>query len=224
MKKIIFALFTLLPLCVFASKPKIRQNNFCPGVNGQKIYMETVDSYFIIPDSDLSWKGIGTTTISDYYGTTGCMVVYAARKHDKKTAEWAKQQQSIIMNGKNNGKVYGTETFGRTNGTSGPGSLNFAFLGTLIIEQYNHQYRCANIIIGQGNTSPYNDWWVYSNYVPNSGYPSYDIQCTDITDPNNLVPAYFKPETINYAPGRSITAGPGVQTYHMNFVLENSYN
>lgn len=99
------------------------------------------------------------------YGVTSLLIeVYASRKGSVEVAQWAASQQSAIMNNYNKGKVYAKSS---TNSIDdAPYKLNFAFIGDLKINYAGTDYTCYNVIIGQGHSGAYNNWWIYSNYWP----------------------------------------------------------
>jgi len=41
-----------------------------------------------------------------------------------------------------------------------PGKLNFAVYGDMVVKGHNGSVKCRNIVIGQGHTGTFNNWWI----------------------------------------------------------------
>ncbi|KTD00101.1 hypothetical protein Lgee_1099 [Legionella geestiana] len=185
LKKLV--LLTTLPMAAFAfdSGPITRENRLilysesgpidsfeftlAPQSMVQDTYNQTFEPYSVYPMK--AWHGL----TSNFYRYTrwdenmGYMTYYKAiitvwlpRKNNSKVADWAKVQQTAVMNGNNNGKVYASVAGSSV--ASAPEQLNFAFMGQLRIGNYI----CDNVIIAQGHSraASSNNWWIYSNYWP----------------------------------------------------------
>lgn len=202
-------LLLAMPIYVFAnsSEPIMHENELrlYIGDKKQNLY---ADAYFFIANNSLvpdkynqstqpfsirpmsAWGGVEDKNWHN--GFLGDQIrpgylqilVTAPRKNNANVAQWAASQQSAVMNDYNKGKVYA-----RVAGSSlakAPDELNFAFMGTLEIDYYSLQFKCYNIIIGQGHSGADNNWWIYSNFWPmdkngepaKSGYRD-RIQCVN---------------------------------------------
>ncbi|QDQ40026.1 hypothetical protein E3226_006240 [Legionella geestiana] len=181
MKKLV--LFSLMSIAAFAanSSPIMHANTLIfEGTGGSIVYFVVGATNFVLapaspaPDRDTqsyepysvypmnSWGGTEWAWTKDF---TSTLTVHAPRKKNAKVARWASQQQRAVLNGRNS-HVYATVSGGSL--ASAPDDLNFAFIGDLYLDTYEGNYRCPNVIIGQGNTATINNWWIYTNFWPSN--------------------------------------------------------
>ncbi len=102
-------------------------------------------------------SGHSITSGQPYGGASGSVksglksvqiVVKAGRKGSSGPAEWFKSQVG-------NGKVIASRSW-----SSLPRDLNFAVEGTMVIRIGDQNTTCDDVIVAQGHTGSYNDWWI----------------------------------------------------------------
>jgi hypothetical protein len=132
------------------------------------------EAYFISPINN--WKSLETHSVPSYYrlshtptqSSPGYVVitVNAPRNNNENVAKWASAQQTAILGcdvNNTNCKVYATHSTKSTD--TEPKKLNYAFIGKITLK-YNKIYICKNVIVGQGHSGAYNNWWIYTNFWP----------------------------------------------------------
>ncbi len=120
---------------------KEHDNEFSLKIAGLSNFSFEVKSHSIT--SGQPWGGVTTTSDS----TGAYFTVKAGRSNSKDNAHWFIQQ----LNG---GSCLGDSSSG-----SVPGSLNFAFIGTMSFNHGGKQIVCENVVIGQGHSTR-NTWWL----------------------------------------------------------------
>lgn len=89
------------------------------------------------------WDGVTTS----YDSGSADFIVKAGRKNSDTNAKWFIE------------KLNGGSCLGNSSSGSVPGSLNFAFIGTMSFSHGGKDIVCENVLIGQGHSTR-NTWWL----------------------------------------------------------------
>jgi hypothetical protein len=125
------------------------------------VYFEKVHHFdFIMKDHAITDGQTFTGWYSGMKDGEGYIYVHAGRKGSSYVANWFKDRADVAVGD-------------RVAMDSWPDKLNFAIYGDIIVKGANgaKHVKCKDIVIGQGHTGSYNNWWIggKSEYMKKDG-------------------------------------------------------
>jgi hypothetical protein len=104
------------------------------------------------------------------------IIVKAGRKGSTGPTEWFETQLG-------NGSVVASRSWSAL-----PKDLNFAVEGTMVIRINDHNTTCDNVIVAQGHTGAYNDWWIGGPFMTTANISHYSGIMQTCRTEGSLVP------------------------------------
>ena len=113
------------------------------------VYFEDVYGFsFHVKDHSISSGQPFDGVTSGMAGSNGYMKVRAGRHKTSDVADWFKDRADVAVGD-------------RVAVDSWPSELNFAVYGDLVVKGSNgNDVKCTDIVIGQGSTGSFNNWWI----------------------------------------------------------------
>ncbi len=112
------------------------------------VYFKQVrDFQFIIKDHCITDGQPYDSAGSGYKDGEGYVVVHAGRHGSGSVADWFKDRAGVAVGD-------------RVIDDDMPDKLNFAVYGDMVVKGPNGSVKCRNIVIGQGHSGAFNNWWI----------------------------------------------------------------